>query len=318
MLAEVAPVEAIDYDKAIRLNRVYGRQLGWQDRLRGITRLLGLASDAPEERDFAEAVARWQRQQGLGVDGILGPRAWERVRSTLPGAPVATTPSLTGLPGTSLAEPVANWAQIDPNQRMRYVMGLLVKNYHYPEHGAAGIVGNLWVESGVLPNRVESSTPSAPMRAPDFTGQMTEFTAEQVMNRNKAAKHGPRRPGIGLAQWSSSSRRSGLFNHTFQERKLGANILYNMDAQVDYLVTELQTQYRHVNNSLRKTNVSLEEASDEVVYNYEIPSSILTPPDPEGRRRKLPRNHTTVKNKFEERRSFSRNALRAYRQSIPS
>jgi hypothetical protein len=99
----------------------------------------------------------------------------------------------------------------------------------------------------------------------------------------------------------------------------GANILYNMDAQVDYLVTELQTQgYRHVNNILRRANVSLEEASDEVVYNYEIPSSILTPPDPEGRRRKLPRNHTAVKNKFEERRSFSRNALRAYRQSIPS
>jgi hypothetical protein len=318
MLAEVAPVEAIDYDKAIRLNRVYGRQLGWQDHLRGITRLFGLANDAPEERDFAEAVARWQRQQGLGVDGILGSRTWERVRSTLPVAPVATSPSVTGLPGTSPAEPMANWAQIDPNQRMRYVMGLLVKNYQYPENGAAGIVGNLWAESGVLPNRVEGSTPSAPMRAPDFTGKMTEFTAEQVMNRNRAAKQGPRRPGIGLAQWSSPPRRAGLFNHTFQGRKLGANILYNMDAQVDYLVTELQTQYRHVNNILRKTNVSLEEASDEVVYNYEVPGSILGQPDPDGRRRKLPRNHPAVKNKFEERRSFSRNALRAHQPSIPS
>jgi len=147
---------------------------------------------------------------------------------------------------------------------------------------------------------------------------MTEVTAEQVMNRNRAAKQGPGRPGIGLAQWSSPPRRAGLFNHTFQGRKLGANILYNMDAQVDYLVAELQTQYRHVNNILRRGDVSLEAASDEVVYSYEVPGSILGQPDSEGRRRKLPRSHQAVKNKFEERRSFSRNALRAYQQPIPS
>jgi hypothetical protein len=200
---------------------------------------------------------------------------------------------------------------------MRYVMGLLVKNYQYPVNGAAGIVGNLWAESGVLPNRVEGSAPNVPMRAPDFTGQMTEFTAEQVMNRNRAAKRGPSRPGIGLAQWSSPSRRVGLFNHTFQGRKLGANILYNMDAQVAYLVAELQTPYRHVNNILRRGDVSLEAASDEVVYSYEVPGSILAQPDSEGRRRKLPRSHQAVKNKFEERRSFSRNALRTYQQPTP-
>ena len=91
-----------------------------------------------------------------------------------------------------------------------------------------------------------------------------------------------------------------------------------MDAQVDYLVAELQTQYRHVNNILRRGDVSLEAASDEVVYSYEVPGSILGQPDSEGRRRKLPRSHQAVKNKFEERRSFSRNALRAYQQPIPS
>src|SRR5215207_1240976 len=120
--AAVAPVEALDYDKAQKLNRLYGKQLGWQHRANELTRLLGLRSYAPEERNFVDAVARWQRQQGLGVDGILGPRTWERVRSALP---VATSPSVTGLPGTSPAEPAANWAQIDPSQRMRYVMGLL-------------------------------------------------------------------------------------------------------------------------------------------------------------------------------------------------
>ena len=98
---------------------------------------------------------------------------------------------------------------------------------------------------------------------------------------------------------------------------MGANIHYTMDAQVDYLVTDLQTRYRHVHNVLSRANVSLEEASDEVVYNYEIPSSILTPRGPDGRRHKLPRNHPAVISKFKERRSFSRNALRAYQQPIP-
>ena len=88
---ETAAAKVIDYEKAIRLNRFYGVQLGWQQRLSEITRLLGLASKTPEERDFAEAVARWQREQGLKVDGILGPRTWakmERALSTIP----TTTP----------------------------------------------------------------------------------------------------------------------------------------------------------------------------------------------------------------------------------
>jgi hypothetical protein len=197
-------------------------------------------------------------------------------------------------------------------------MGLLVNNYQYPEDGAAGIVGNLWAESGVLPNRVEGSSMGAPMRAPDFTGKMTEFTIEQVMNRNRAAGQGPKLPGIGLAQWSSPSRRAGLFNHAFQERKLGAAILRNMEAQVDHLVAELKAQYSHVNNTLKRASVLLEEASDEVVYNYEVPGSILGPPAPDGRRLKLPRNHPSVIEVFQRRRNFSRNALQAYQQPIPS
>jgi len=310
---EVAAGEDIDYEKAVRLNRVYGIQLGWQGRLPEMTRFLGLASGPPEERAFAGAVARWQRQQGLGVDGILGPSTWERMRSTLPVAPVATSPPVTGSPSTS------DWAQVDPSQRRRYVMGLLVKNYQYPENGAAGIVGNLWAESKLLPNAIEGSSMRTPMRARDFTGKMTEFTAEQVMNRNYKKKKGPQKKGIGLAQWTYEARRRGLFNHTFQGRKLGANILYNMDAQVDYLVTELRTlsEFRRVNNILRRANVSLEEASDEVVYNFERPGSILTPKDPDGQRRNLPRNHPAVKKTFNMRRDYSRKALRAYQEPIP-
>lgn len=256
----------------------------------------------------------------LQEHGLVGPSSG----SSVPTPPVS--PSTSPTPGDRLppvstplpVTPLTNWASLSPDERMRYVMDLLVREYLYPVNGAAGIVGNLWAESGLLPNRVEGSSMRTPMTAPDFNGRRVEFTAEQVMNRNRATRQGPRLPGVGLAQWTTSSRRAGLFLHTFQGRRLGADILYNMDAQVHYLVTELQTRYRRVDSLLRRANVSLEDASDEVLYNYEVPGSILSEPDAAGRRRKLPRHHPAVIRVFEQRRRYARNALRAYTSSAGS
>ena len=45
----------------------------------------------------------------------------------------------------------------DESARVLRVMELLVDRYGYPVNGAAGLVGNLIAESGVLPNRIEGS-----------------------------------------------------------------------------------------------------------------------------------------------------------------
>jgi hypothetical protein len=63
------------------------------------------------------------------------------------------------------------------------------------------------------------------------------------MNRSLSQQTGPLLAGTGLAQWTSSSRRIGLFRHAFNGQVLGANILFDMDAQLDYLVRELGTNY---------------------------------------------------------------------------
>ncbi len=42
---------------------------------------------------------------------------------------------------------------------------LLIDDYGFPLNGAAGIVGNLDAESGLLPNRVEGSDWRTPMRS---------------------------------------------------------------------------------------------------------------------------------------------------------
>ena len=208
--------------------------------------------------------------------------------------------------------PIVNWARVADDQRMLRVMELLVNDHGFSVNAAAGLVGNLWSESGVMPNRIEESAMATPMRAPNFAGAATDFTADQVMNRNRARREGPRAPGIGLAQWTIANRRTGLFQHTFRGRPAGARILFDMDAQVDYLATELATRFTGVNGVLRRSGVSLDDASDEVVYRFEAPGAIL---DADGH--PLPRTNPAVLAVFRRRRESSRRALRVYRERHP-
>ena len=84
-----APSSTFDVDRAVQANRQYGVQLGWQTRFNDIVALLGLnASPAPQ--DFAQAVAKWQGQHNLRVDGIIGPDTWADLQPLLGTGPVST------------------------------------------------------------------------------------------------------------------------------------------------------------------------------------------------------------------------------------
>ena len=178
------------------------------------------------------AVVAFQATHDLETDGIVGPLTHAALfGDEQPQHPVIPT---------------------DLEGRIRQVMDLLVNTHGFPENGAAGIVGNLQAESAVQPNRVEGSASATPMRARNFAGVITDFTAAQIMNRNRAAGVGPQFPGIGLAQWTSLARRAGLFLHAFQGAQLGADILFHMEAQVDYLAHELEASFPHINTFLRQ------------------------------------------------------------------
>ncbi len=215
-------------------------------------------------------IAEFQRRAavtGPDADGrIVGPRTWAALERFGFGA--------------SRVEPApakSDWPNVSPNERMRYVVKRLVERYGYPVNGAAGIVGNLWSESGVLPSRIEGSKAEAPLRAHDFRGTPTSFTAEQVMSRNKETKLGPKLAGVGLAQWTFGSRRAGLFTHVYEGKSLGAGVLFNMDAQIDYLNQELRTinDFDDVRRVVLTTSVGVHAASDEMVYSFERPGAIL-------------------------------------------
>ena len=187
------------------------------------------------------------------------------------------------------------------------VMELLAGRYGYPVNGAAGLVGNLIAESQVQPNRLEGSNQATPMRAPDFAGRLRDWTPDQVRDRSYSRRTGPRHPGVGIAQWTSADRRAGLFRHVFRGRPLGSAILSDLDAQVDYLVTELRRGYRQVDATLRSPGVTLEQASDAVVLHFERPGAVI------GR----PLTDPAVQQVIRTRRAHGTRALQIYRAAHP-
>jgi hypothetical protein len=215
----------------------------------------------------------------------------------------ASAPSPAGAPS-----PASGPVPAGRDARVARVMELLVRRYGYPVNGAAGMVGNLIAESAVLPNRIEGSDEATPMRAPDFTGRVRDFTPDQVRDRSFSRRTGPRLPGIGIAQWTSPNRRAGLFRHAFQGRQLGSAILSDLDAQVDYLVTELRGDYRSVNATLRSPGVTVDQASDAVLLRFERPGSVV------GR----PLSDPAVQKVIGRRRAHSAKALQIYRATHPN
>ena len=190
---------------------------------------------------------------------------------------------------------------------VRRAMELLVGTHGYPAGAAAGLVGNLAAESGVQPDRIEGSRAATPMRAADATGRVRDFSAEEVRDRDPQAGTGPRLPGIGIAQWTSPERRAGLFRHAVGGRVPGAAVLTDLDAQVDYLVTELRTSYRSLEALLRDPATPVEDAADAVLFRFEVPAAVLDG----GRLRS--RDDPAVQPVLARRRELARAALRAFR-----
>jgi Phage tail lysozyme len=156
----------------------------------------------------------------------------------------------------------------------------------------------------VIPARIEGSAETTPTRAQNFAGVTTDFTLEQIMLRPNPG--GPRLPGVGLAQWTSATRRAGVFVHVYNGRAYAADVLRSMDAQLDYLMNELRTVFPGVFAVVTGTNVTVDRASDEVVYNFEVPGAILSGGQ------KLPRTDPQVQAVFTRRRTASRRARTAF------
>lgn len=125
--------------------------------------------------------------------------------------------------------------------------------------GTAGLMGNLYAESGLRPNNLQNS----------YEGKLGMADAEytEMVDRGTYANFGNDRAGYGLAQWTYPSRKAALLAYA----KAAGKSIGDLEMQLGFLMQELSTGYKTVLNVLR-TTVSVREASDIVLLRFERPA----------------------------------------------
>lgn len=134
-----------------------------------------------------------------------------------------------------------------------------LKSKGLSDHGAAGLMGNLYAESALNPHNLQNTyekklglTDDAYTAAVD-SGSYTNFVRDSA--------------GYGLAQWTYWSRKEGLLSYV---RSLGAPV-GDLEAQLGYLFKELSEGYTGLLATL-KTATSVRTASDAVLTKFERPA----------------------------------------------
>ncbi|MFT4226458.1 phage tail tip lysozyme [Micropruina sp.] len=187
-----------------------------------------------------------------------------------------------------------NWPGVPKAERLRHVVEQLHHRHALSVSGACAAAGNFWHESALIPNRIEGSAPDTPMRARNKSGAMADFTAEQI--RTRSNPDAPSLGGVGLVQWTYPTRRSALYDHSYQGIEHAENIIYCLDAQLDFAVAELQSQHA-LWNELVSPRISLQALTDKVAWEYERPKPIA---DAIGGL--VPRDHPSVLAELSRRR----------------
>lgn len=138
-------------------------------------------------------------------------------------------------------------------------------------YGVAGLMGNLFAESGLNPKNLENLCErrlkeSGKPYCTDDT--YTEAVDSGKISRNEFLHPLPgKQYGYGLAQWTSAGRKSRLYD--FIKAK-GVSI-GDLETQLEFLYKELCEKYKTVLNTL-KTASSIRAASDIVLAEFECPA----------------------------------------------
>lgn len=126
------------------------------------------------------------------------------------------------------------------------------------KNGAAGIVGNLSAESNVDPSNIQKDTQEekdAYLHSL-LNGSMSreEFTSDGV--------------GFGLAQWTDPGRKGALWDYAIYQGKP----INDMTLQLDFLLKELREDFPSLYEALCRGDITVEEATREVMRHYEAPA----------------------------------------------
>ena len=161
---------------------------------------------------------------------------------------VATTPIESAI-DTSAANPAQMWD--------------FFKSKGLNDYGVAGLMGNLYAESGLRSCNLQNSFEnSLGMNDVEYTkavdnGSYTNFVKDGA--------------GYGLAQWTYWSLKQDLLNFCKQKNKS----IGDLDTQMEFLTYQLEKSYKSVWNILKKAK-NVREASDAVLLQFERPADQST------------------------------------------
>lgn len=131
------------------------------------------------------------------------------------------------------------------------------------EYGVAGLMGNLYAESGLYCDRVQGDIP--------YSSYSQEYTAKVnagTISEYNFVHNGPNGGGYGLAQWTFYTRKQNLYD---MWKSGGYSSIGARGLACNFLWYELQTDYSGVLNVLRSAS-SVREASDKVLHDFENPA----------------------------------------------
>lgn len=127
-------------------------------------------------------------------------------------------------------------------------------------YGVAGLMGNLYAESGLNPQNLQNTyEKKLGMTDAEYTQQVDNGTYTNFVHDSA---------GYGLAQWTYWSRKQNLLNFAKSKNKS----IGDLQMQLDFLYQELTTGYPQVVQIL-KTSKSVLECSNEVLLKFERPAN---------------------------------------------
>lgn len=127
-------------------------------------------------------------------------------------------------------------------------------------YGVAGLMGNLYAESGLRSNNLQNSYEKKLGLVDDiYTKAVDNGTYTNFVND---------RAGYGLAQWTNEARKEGLLKYAKSKKAS----IGDVDMQLGYLYKELSESYKTVLNTLKKAT-SIQTASDIVLTKFERPAN---------------------------------------------
>lgn len=127
------------------------------------------------------------------------------------------------------------------------------------DYGIAGLMGNLYAESGLNPMNLQNSY--------EKKLGMTDSQYTQAVDNGSYSNFVKDSAGYGLAQWTYWSRKQELLKLCRSRSKS----IGDLNTQLDFLYQELSTNYSQLLKIL-KTTLSVKEASNLVITQFERPA----------------------------------------------